>query len=236
MSDDYNPRKASVGMIFSSVFGLLGRQWLTVVGAGIALGGAQLLAQSIIATRLSVAPSMTAGAIALVALPVTIIVHYAATRRMMGAEGLADRKHLRLRPLSFLGVILLVGLVAMLGVILLVLPGLYLAGGLYLATVFAIGRDMAPVAAMKASWQATKGSRWSILGGHMAIVIVWFLALMIVGFVAGIVMGATHTQGILPYFSQALGGFAAAVLICPPVAVFGLLVGDSSAKLEEVFA
>jgi hypothetical protein len=95
------------------------------------------------------------------------------------------------RFLPLLGTLFLTLLVVMLGYVALVVPGIILGLGLAFAQCYVVDQNMGPIAAMKASWEATKGHKGKIflfglvaflmaLGGYLACCVGVFVALPLI--------------------------------------------------------
>lgn len=56
------------------------------------------------------------------------------------------------------------GVIVVLGFIFLIVPGLILAVRLSLSTYYLIDKNLGPIEAMKASWNATRGNVWNLFG------------------------------------------------------------------------
>lgn len=123
------------------------------------------------------------------------------------------------RFLPFLGLSILQGLLIVLGLIVFIVPGVILSLGLMLSSYFLIDQGLSPIAAMRASWDATVGSKGKLfvlglLSGLL--VIAGILACCVGYFVAGSV--TTIATGIV-YLR--VSGTALPSPMAPPPAPWG---------------
>lgn len=75
-----------------------------------------------------------------------------------------------------------VGLFVLVGIILLIIPGFYFLYRTMFYSYFLVDKKMGPIEAIKASWNATKGNVWNIIGFQFltfGVVILGFLALIV---------------------------------------------------------
>lgn len=101
------------------------------------------------------------------------------------------------RYVPMLGAMLLQALAIMIGYVMLIVPGVILALGLSLTQFYVVDRNMGPIDAMKASWEATKGQKGKIfvfglaaclvmLGGMLACCIGTYVAFPVVWVAAAV--------------------------------------------------
>jgi uncharacterized membrane protein len=96
------------------------------------------------------------------------------------------------RFLPLLGTQLLVSLVVVLGLLLLVVPGVVMALAFTLAPYYVVDRQLGPIEAMKASWEATEGQKGKLLG--YGVIAFFIVVLGLVACCIGSIVGASVSQ------------------------------------------
>jgi hypothetical protein len=125
--------------------------------------------------------------------PGVLTVYLAAARRQHVQLGLLTKNFSRFLPL--LAMKFLLGAAIVGGLVAFIVPGLILSAGLSLASFFCVDRGLGPVAALKASWQATKGFKVEIVyfGLYAVLAVVLGLLALVIGVVpASAIVGVAH--------------------------------------------
>ena len=175
----------------------------------------------------------SAALFGLINIPVLAIIHYFVIARLMQAEQLTDRGWSAGGLLRFFAAHVLASLGMIFGIILLIVPGIIAAIRWAVYANFVIGRALAPISAIKASWEATRGH-----GGTI------FLALFLLGMASlpGILVarGGFGTHAEASTATVVIGNFYTAVLgmggLCVTTSIYALLVGSDHGRLSELFA
>lgn len=95
------------------------------------------------------------------------------------------------RFLSYLLTTIIVGFIVLVGIVLLVIPGIIFALKLQFAVFYAVDQGLGPIAAIQASWRATKGNVLRVLGLDLMISIISLLGLLVfmVGLLVAVPIG-----------------------------------------------
>jgi hypothetical protein len=221
----------STGDIFTGAAALIQRN-VMLCGVGALLMFALKAGSDLGIRQWAVAGSVTAGLMGLVYMPVIGIVHYLLIARMMQAERLTDRGWSAGALLSFFGAYVLATIGMLFGIILLIIPGVILAIRWTIYGNFVIARGLAPVPAIKASWEATRG-----YGGTI------FLALLVLGvcelpgiFIARGGFGAQAATTATVISGDIYTAVLGMIGLCVTTSIYALLVGPDHAHYTEVFA
>lgn len=219
-------KELSLGSMFSTFGEIFGRnvQLILVVALvqALALGANEVL--------------MPLGAKALVSFLVSFFVGYHVLEALLDNEGLLHDSHSGRRYLSYFGASLLAGLGMIVGLLFFILPGVLLIARWSVALSFVIGEGDRATEALRKSWEATRGSTWSIL----AIYLIFGLGLLVL-FAAigasrlsgdGISQSLSFGAAVLTNFGSGLFGMASSVL---SVAIYRLVSGPRG-DLRDIFA
>lgn len=82
---------------------------------------------------------------------------------------------------KYLGATILYGLVVFAGLILLIIPGIIWAVRFSFSRIIVVDAQMGPVAAMKESYELTRGKFWDLLGFWVVVILVNILGLLVLG-------------------------------------------------------
>lgn len=130
----------------------------------------------------------------------------------------------------YLGMSILSVIGIIFGLVLLIVPGIFLLVRWSAASGFAIAEDRGVIEALGASWDATKGSGWTIFGAALVLLII----LAIAGGVFGAVFGVL-SMTVLGYLSAFIEAASSAVFTAFGAAVY-LLLTNSNEAVAEVFS
>lgn len=132
--------------------------------------------------------------------------------------------------LSYALLAILTSLGVLVGFILIIFPGFYFMARWSIAQPLLLTRGMGAVEAMKASWERTKGSEFSII----VIVVVLVVVQVGAGFLIGTSLGADNLLGI--GVNQAVSSVTSVVGIVMAVALYRLIAGADTAAMVKTFA
>jgi hypothetical protein len=110
--------------------------------------------------------------------------------------------------LKFFGGSLLYGVMVTIGFILLIIPGIYLALKYALFSYYIIDKGLGPIAALKASGEATQGNKWNLLGFYLLCVLINIVGVLLIfiGLVVTIPVTALAMAFVYRRLSKAVGG------------------------------
>jgi hypothetical protein len=147
------------------------------------------------------------------------------------------------RGLPVVGTGLLMGLGTMVGMLLLVVPGIVLAVAWCTAIPAVVVERMGPVAALRRSFALTRGQRWAVFAGFLALHAILYVAMLVVQIPAVFVAVATAASspgtGVLVTVtvSQVLGAvFGSVILVGAAVAYHDLRTTKEGPDTEQLAA
>ena len=171
---------------------------------------------------------LLAGLFQIIMVIVSVVAGYILLTRYLAARGLLRDDSNRFWP--YLGLAILSSLGIGLGFVLLIVPGVFLLVRWSSAIGFVIGEQRGVMDSLSASWEATKGSGWSIFFAGLIMIIGLILVGGAVGGFFGL-LGAT-LGGMVSALLEAAGN---AISLAFAISVYSLVTKDSG-KLGEVFS
>ena len=85
------------------------------------------------------------------------------------------------RILPFLGGMIVTAIITLLGFVLLIIPGIIASLGLQFFAYFILDKGYSVRESLRASWDATKGSKWQLLGLGIVLVLINFVGILLFG-------------------------------------------------------
>jgi hypothetical protein len=156
---------------------------------------------------------------------VTFIASYLLLAHFLEARGRLPNRETRIW--AYVGLSILAGLGTMVGFILLIVPGVILVVRWSASSGFLISGRMGIIDSLTASWEATRGHSWAILGASL----VWFIGLLVIAAVLGAAEGIDGSMTAIGILSGLAEAIASAVFLALGLAIFLLVHSDA-----EVFA
>ncbi|MDE2596345.1 MAG: glycerophosphoryl diester phosphodiesterase membrane domain-containing protein [Sphingomonadales bacterium] len=219
-------KELTLGAMFSS-FG-------DVVGRNFKLFGIVAAVQAVVlALNETFVPS---GARTGLSLVVSIFIGYHVLEAVLEQEGLLHDTGSGRRYGSYIGASILSGLGMILGMLLLILPGVLLMARWSVALPFIIGEGCTATEGMSKSWEATRGSTWSILAMYLIFGVLFLVVIGVIGFGAFTAARGGEEPGFLfnlgTNFASGLIGMGSTAL---SVAIYHLISGPRE-RLSDIFA
>lgn len=160
---------------------------------------------------------------------VSIVVVFAVLRYLLRNEGMVEEEG---GFASYFRASLLSGLGVLIGFILLVVPGFYLLARWSIAPALVITRGYNASDALRASWDATRSSAWTLVVVYLVAIAIAVGGAFLIGFSAALATNARSP--VLVGITQLFGDFAAIAGAYLTVSIYMQLVRGGS-ELEEVF-
>ncbi len=232
MADAFQ-RTISTGDILAETTAMVGRNAVLIALAAVVVAG-ELYLFDLIQQQLGVVSPGTRALYASTNLPFRMLIDYAIAALLIASERLNPNGWSVVSLGSYIVMSVLGGLGMIAGFVLLVVPGVILVVRWSIAGNFAIARRLGPIAALRASWQATRGSAGAIFGVLALFAVVNLVVLFgISGHFVGTPTVLSPTMAVVRNLYL---GAAGAVYLCVNVATYGLLAGIEDRSVGDVFA
>ena len=232
MADDFQ-RTISLGDILTEATAMIGRNAVLLVLAAAVLAG-ELFLFDAIARQMGPATQATRLLYALANLPIRTLFDYTIAALLISSERFNPHGWSITTLGSYIALSIISGLGMVFGFILLIVPGLILLLRWSVAGNFAIAQRLGPIASLRASWHATRGSAGAIFG---MLVLLGMVSLVGLFAISGHFSGTpTPLTPVMTGVRDVFQGLLGAVGICVNVAIYALLVGAHDRDIGDVFA